>query len=189
VSKASQVILLAEDKRQQRFGYLHLKQLGYAIRDVRLVELPAGRQSGEQWVREKYPSQVKALRARQAQTLLLVIIDADNRSVTQRADQLHQALQGAGAQGRGPLEGIAHFIPKHSIETWILALSGEPVNENQSYRFAPRVDDQQPTAATAFRAGVLSAAAPAGWLPSLQVGRDEAARLHLNPHRARNRPV
>lgn len=179
MSRASQVIVLVEDERQRRFACHYLKRLDYSLRNVRSVPLPAGRQSGEQWVREKYATEVRAFRVRQARarTLLIVAIDADTRSVAQRAAQLHQALQSAEMPARAGGEAIVHFIPKHSIETWILALSGSQVTESRSYRDEHGVMDLLRPAISAFHAGLQGPAPPGDWLPSLQVAHEEGGRI------------
>lgn len=52
MSRASQVIVLAEDAMHQRFVLRYLERLGHSNHDVRFEPLPAGRGCGEQWVRE-----------------------------------------------------------------------------------------------------------------------------------------
>ena len=64
MGRASQVIVLAEDQRHQRFVRRYVERLGYTIHDVRFESLPAGRGCGEQWVREHYTAAVKAYRWR-----------------------------------------------------------------------------------------------------------------------------
>jgi hypothetical protein len=125
VSKASQVIILAEDQRHQRFVRHYLYRLGYQLHHIRLESLPNGRGSGEQWVRDRHTKSVAAYRARHARTALIVVIDADNHSVQQRLRQLPGS--------RSPEEAIAVLIPKRHIETWILCLNGENVDEETDY--------------------------------------------------------
>ena len=83
MARVSQVIVLAEDERQQRLIRSYLQQLNYTPHDVRLESLPSGRGSGEAWVRSRYAPDVKAYRARaaRAQTSLVVAIDADTGDV------------------------------------------------------------------------------------------------------------
>jgi hypothetical protein len=87
-------------------------------------------------VRERYPVEVKAYRGRaaRAQTALIVLIDADTVDVRQRHGQLDDALLSAGSGVRTGTERISHLIPKRSIETWLLCLCGQQVNEVTSYR-------------------------------------------------------
>jgi len=62
------------------------------------------------------------------------MIDADNHTVQERYNQLNQAL--ADAQYSAVLENerIARLIPKQNVETWILCLNGQPVNEETNYQ-------------------------------------------------------
>ena len=132
MSKASQVIVLAEDQRHQRFVRYYLYRLGYTHHDIREEALPNGRGSGEQWVRDRYTKAVAAYRARHARTALVVAIDADARSVQERLKQLPVV--------RIADDAIAILIPKRHIETWILCLTGEDVDEDTDYHARP-VDD------------------------------------------------
>ncbi len=79
MARVSQVIVLVEDERQQRFVRSYLQQLNFTPHDIRLEPLSSGRGSGEAWVRMQYAPAVKAYRARsaRAQTSLVVAIDAD----------------------------------------------------------------------------------------------------------------
>jgi hypothetical protein len=98
VARVSQVIVLVEDERHQRFVRAYLQQLSFTPHDIRLEPLPSGRGSGEAWVRTRYASAVRAYRARaaRAQTALVVAIDADTGEGARRARQLEESL---GAEG------------------------------------------------------------------------------------------
>jgi len=95
----------------------------------------SGEGSAEQWVRERFAVEVEACRSRHAETRLVVLIDADTRTVQERIAQLDTALREAGAP---PIpvdtEQIARLVPKRNIETWILCLNEEVVNEDTDYK-------------------------------------------------------
>src|ERR1017187_1711563 len=99
MSRASRVIVLAEDERHQRFVRRYLGELGYSNRDVRFEPLPVGRGCGEQWVREHYAAVVRAYRSRvrtkRASTALVVVIDADKGDVARRLRQFEESLESA----------------------------------------------------------------------------------------------
>jgi hypothetical protein len=137
VAKPSQVILLVEDSHHEQFIFRYLRKLDYGTHAMRIVKSPSGAGSAEQWVRERFPIEVEAYRGRQAETKLIVLIDADTRSVRQRILQLDQALLEAGAP---PIsdndEGIARLVSKRNIETWILCLNEVQVNEDTDYKRA-----------------------------------------------------
>ena len=103
---------------------------------MRIVNSPSGAGSAEQWVRERFAIEVEACRRRQAGTKLIVLIDADRSSVRQRISQLDQALREAEVPAIRIGEEIARLIPKRNIETWIMCLNSEIVNEDADYKRA-----------------------------------------------------
>ena len=138
----SQVILLwVEDDRHQQFIFRYLRRAGVAaIRAMRIVKSPSGEGSAEQWVREQFAIEVEAYRGRQAETRLIVLIDADAHTVRQRIRQLDRALEQADvAPINNRTEAIVRLVPKRNIETWILCLNGTAVNEKTDYK-KPRDD-------------------------------------------------
>jgi len=169
VSKASQVIVLAEDQRHQRFVRRYLYRLGYKNHDIREEPLPNGRGSGEQWVRDRYTRAVATYRGRHPQTALVVIIDADTRSVQERLRQL--------PGNRSADESIAILIPKRHIETWILCLNGERVDEETDYH-SRQVDHLiKYTAATLWSWTRDEAAPPLHCTESLRTAFPELRRI------------
>lgn len=69
--------------------------------------------------------EAEALRRRHASTILLVIQDADERSV----DQVKSNLDAKLLPPRDNNEPIAYIIPKWHIQTWIAYLDGKNVDE------------------------------------------------------------
>lgn len=102
---------------------------------VRVEKAPKGRGSGEQWVREAYPKEVKALRSKRyiEGRALVVIIDEDTQSTGARTVGLGQALKGHDLSDRPRDEAIIHVIPARNIETLITYLAGQDVNETTAY--------------------------------------------------------
>ncbi len=104
---------------------------------MRIQPSPRGRGSAEAWVREHYVEEVARYRSRQAKrakTALIVMIDADTKTVKQRLDQLDQALKASGGSALGTSEEIARLVPKRNVETWILCLTDEAVDEETDYK-------------------------------------------------------
>jgi hypothetical protein len=181
VARVSQVIVLVEDERQQRFVRSYLRQLSYSAHDIRLEPLPSGRGSGEAWVRARYSQAVKAYRARsaRARTSLVVAIDADTGETTHRARQLEESLASEGQSPRTGGERIIHLIPRRNIETWILNLNGNEVDEEADKR-GQRVDDLIDSAAqTLFEWARPNAAVPQFCVPSLRAAIPEMQRLEF----------
>ncbi len=154
--------------------------LGFSKHDIRFASLPPSG-CGEQWVRERYANEVAIYRKRavRAATALVVALDADNGSVGRRIDQLQWALKSSEQAPRGPEERIVHLIPKWSIETWILRLSGVDVDEKTSYkRTHDDVDGQIKGAAANFVAWSRpNSMVPAHRVQSLEVAIQEIQRL------------
>ncbi|MEJ6481318.1 hypothetical protein N0Y54_08245 [Nostoc punctiforme UO1] len=128
-----QIVILCEDKQQEVFARYFLKKRGFILdRNFRIEICPKG--AGEQFVRKRYPAEVKAYRSKNYLSgMLVVLIDADKKTVEERLNQLDDALIEDLQQIRQPKEAIAIFIPKRNIETWIHYLQDEAVDEETEY--------------------------------------------------------
>jgi hypothetical protein len=176
----SQVVVLAEDLLQFNFARRYLMRLGLPSGVIRSAGFPAGRQAGEQWVRDKYAAEVIRLRQRQARGALVVVIDAD-RHRTGRERQLAEILDQAAQPARGPEEPVAHFVPRRNIETWILCLTGETVDEDTDYKSGnrPFASLVRLAAEEFYRWTRANAGPSAHSVPSLLAAIPEAMRLEL----------
>ncbi len=182
MGKPSEVIILAEDARQQQIIRRYLRRTGLDIRSMRF-ELPSSG-SGEQWVRERFAVQVAAYRNRRAraETKLIIMLDGDNVTLHERLVQLDQKLRDAGIELIGAGEQVAKLIPCRNIETWILCLSAAVVDEDTDYK-RTRHDwsDLIPRAAEALYAwSRANARVPNSCVPSLQHGLSELRRLDFS---------
>jgi hypothetical protein len=133
-------------------------------------------------VRARYAPAVKAYRARaaKAQTSLVVAIDADIGDVARRARQLGESLDAEGLSARTDQARIVHLIPRRNIETWILNLNGNMVDEETDFRRAPGVDNQIESAAnTLFEWTRPNALVPPFCVASLRAAIPEIRRLEL----------
>ncbi len=136
MSNPSSVILLLEDARHKQLVYRYLIECGVEANVIRVQSSPSGKGSAENWVRKQFPKEVRAYRSRQsrAQTQLIVVIDADTETVQMRLGQLDQALKGSKMSlVNTDTEKIARLIPKRNIETWILCLNGQGIDEETDY--------------------------------------------------------
>ncbi len=125
MSKASQIIILCEDKAHEVFVKHFLKKWGVKPRAIRVPTYPNGKGSGKKHVEDNISTEAEALRSRHASTILLVIQDADQLSV----DQIKANLNAKLLSPRDDHEPIAYIIPKWHIQTWIAYLDGKNVNE------------------------------------------------------------
>lgn len=135
MKRKAQIVVLCEDRQQEVCARYFLRQCGFHPRKMEFLTCPKGKQSGEQFVRENYPSEVRAYRSRKNHLSigLAVIIDADRKTVGQRLQELEESLVNDCQQIRQSGENIAIFIPKRNIETWIHYLMGDKVDEETAY--------------------------------------------------------
>lgn len=126
MSKASQIIVLCEDRAHEVFVKRFLKK-GWNVNPgaIRVLPYPNGKGSGKKHVADNISQETEALRRRQASTILLVIQDADELTVDGAKLNLDAKLQ----RPRGSDEQIVYIIPKWHIQTWIAYLDGENVDE------------------------------------------------------------
>jgi hypothetical protein len=136
LSKPSLVIVVLEDDRHQRLIYKYLKECGVNRYQIRIERSPSGEGSAESWVRKRLVKEVGEYRVRQpkAETRLIIIIDADTSRVADRLNQLDQALRESGKETVAVNERIARLVPKRNVETWVLCLNGQPVDEETDYK-------------------------------------------------------
>jgi hypothetical protein len=169
-------VILCEDRQQEVFARYFLKTCG--IQPIRVQVSPAGKGSGEQFVRKNYPQEVRTFRSKspaQRDILLIVLTDADVREVADRFRQLEGALEENGTPERQPKEHIGVFIPKRNIETWIHYLMGQAVNEEDAYPYLKQESDCKPVvqALARNRREPLPEIAP----PSLKTACQELPRI------------
>ncbi len=136
MSKPSKVIVILEDDRHKQLIYRFLVRLGFEAHDMRIERSPLGSGSGENWVRRRFAREVKAYRSRNrhAQTALIVVVDADMNTVQERLTQLDRALAEDDQSAIDHDEQVVRLIPKRNVETWILCLNMENVDEVTDYK-------------------------------------------------------
>lgn len=139
------IVLLVEDINQENLLRRYLQERGHANRNMNVQRLTRGRGSGEQFVRQKYAFEVRAIRSQMKRTraCLIAMIDADTGTVEDRRRQLDRALRDAEEPARDslePLESILNLIPKRNVETWILCLNSVVVDESSDYKHDHRIN-------------------------------------------------
>lgn len=135
-NKKPQVVILCEDLMHYHFARKYLQNIGFN----RIIPniCPKGRCSGEQYVREHYAKEIKAYRSKvkYLNIALVVVIDADLKSIDQRIDSLNESefMMKLKQNARLEKEKIAIFVPKRNIETWIHYLNDCEYNEEETYK-------------------------------------------------------
>ncbi|MCY4270783.1 MAG: hypothetical protein OXE80_11505 [Gammaproteobacteria bacterium] len=138
--KGVRIVLLCEDSQTDSFVRRFLKKRKWRHRDIETAPLPHGSQSAEQWVRERYPLELKAVRVKRG-TRLLVVIDVDSLSTEQRRAQLDEQCRKAGVPPRAPEDPAIVIVPRRNIETWFAYLDGAVVDEQRQYPKLNRTGD------------------------------------------------
>ena len=126
------IVLLCEDSQTDAFVRRFLKRRNFAGRDIETLPLPSGRQSGEQWVRERYPDELKAIRGKQ-NAYLIVVTDADADSIAARRAQLNAECDEKQVPRRNDRDPVLVIVPRRNIETWLAYLGGKEVDETTTY--------------------------------------------------------
>ena len=163
----------------------YLKRCGID-RGIRPVINPGG--SGFTFVLNSFATQVNSYRCVKARkrVWLIAIVDADTGTVAQRLGQMDTALDKfPEPRTRAILirdEKIARLVPRRHIETWILALNAERVDETEKCKDRIRTDEQWlariPAAASTFyQLTRPNATLPVDLIDSLRRGVQEMNRL------------
>ncbi len=182
MSKSSRVyvIVVLEDDRHKMLASRYLKKRGMGDREIRIERSPSGEGNAEGWVRKMFVKEVNRYRSRHAKTALIVVIDADTHTVQDRWRQLDRALEDGGKQRVDvEHEQIARLVPKRNIETWILCLNGQAVDQETDYKKTRHDwnDLVPPAAETLFQWTHQKPELPNHCIDSLRVGIGELRLL------------
>lgn len=129
---SASITLLCEDQRTDIFVRRFLRHR-FDPRDIYTLPLPT-KGSGEQWVREQYPKQLRDIRGRQRK-VLLVVTDADANTTTVRRSLLERQCDTEGISRTHTRDPVIVAIPRRNIETWLWHLqSHQPVDETYDYK-------------------------------------------------------
>jgi hypothetical protein len=129
------VVLLVEDEVLECFVRRVLLALGFQPRDIRVERAPTGRGSAKDWVTKNYPNEVRVHRRKasyQDNIGIVVGTEADEKTVQERCRMLDSALETAGLEIRQPGEKFCLIVPKWNIETWLVNLGGENIDEDRN---------------------------------------------------------
>ena len=132
MSRNVQLVILCEDTQHEVFIRRFLKKTGWSTRRLRVEKTPGGRGSGEQFVRERFPGELREFRRkRHLAQALIVMIDGDANGVHARLEALENTCDAQNVDIRQDDEPVAIFVPTWRIETWFAYLEGQTVDENR----------------------------------------------------------
>ncbi len=128
-----QYILVCEDQQQETFVRWFLREMGLVDNryQLRVEKAFAGQGSAEQFVRQKYVTELEVGRRSHVDCTLILVIDGDRYGVEGRLRQLDRDCEAGGVGVKSSEDKVAVFIPTWNIETWLAYLDGEVVNESK----------------------------------------------------------
>jgi hypothetical protein len=137
-----EVTILCEDIDQERFIREYLICRGLDDRKIKDFGNPKGRviKNNNALILKHYPDIIKSHRRRKYRNIAVVVmIDADEDSVSDKMRSLHKKLDEAAGNlnkdTRLPNEKVAIFVPARNIETWFYyIMEGQECNENTDYK-------------------------------------------------------
>lgn len=180
MSEGRTAVILCEDLLSSVvLRRLIAKKWGKRFPRVRILPLPAGRGCGSQYVRARYPDEVRAQRTSHVSQVLVVHMDGDDVGLQGRTNALAARLADEGHPARAKDEPIAHVIPCWQLETWVAHANGEAVTEDQPVPHAFRGREgkaAEPLVEMLARLTSGAAVAP-DHLPALDAATAELRRL------------
>ena len=122
MSPPAEIVLLCEDRQQEVFVRRFLERYspyrrGELRHRLRVEMSPGGGGAADQYVREKFPEEVKEYRRQVARrsTRLIAMTDGDRWGPPARVRQLEDACRQKGIAARTDAENIAVFVPTWNI--------------------------------------------------------------------------
>jgi hypothetical protein len=186
-----EVTILCEDIDQERFIRQYLICRGLDDRKIKDFGNPKGRviENNNALIVKHYPDLMKSHRRRKYRNLAVVVmIDADEDSVSDKMRSLHKALDEAAGNlnkdTRLPNEKVAIFVPARNIETWFYyIMEGQECNEITKYKDDKMSAEERIKLAKRAAKKLATEICPQGvdriTLPSLRYACTELQRLQF----------
>lgn len=167
-------IVLCEDRSHWHFIRAYLIARGWNARQLFHRIAPNGEGAAERWVIDKYPEELRAYRAKKHENLVFVVmIDGDRYSCGERIAYLNdeRRLAECGMEARTAGERVGIFVPCRNIETWMVFLEGESVDEQKDYKSLVKISPSE-------AARGLAAMCQNGWPADREVPVSLSAACH-----------
>ena len=186
-----EVTILCEDIDQERFIRQYLICRGLEEHKIKDYGNPKGRavENNNALIVEHYPDIIKSHRRRKHRNLAVVVmIDADEDSVSDKMRSLHKKLDEAAGNlnkdTRLPNEKVAIFVPARNIETWFYyIMEGQECNEITKYKDDNMSAEERIKLAKSAAKKLATEICPQGvdriTLPSLRYACTELQRLQI----------
>ncbi len=128
-----QLTIVCEDILHEVFARAFLYRRGFRRHDLRFEKAPSGKQDAKQCVRERFPTELAALRRYGgAGRGLLCITDSDNLTPVERANTLHECCARQNVAPPAATELVFIFTPKWEIENWLAWLRDGACDETSN---------------------------------------------------------
>ncbi|MEG3955751.1 hypothetical protein [Microcoleus sp. herbarium2] len=186
-----EVTILCEDIDQERFIRQYLICRGLDEHKIKDFGNPKGRviENNNALIVEHYPALIKSHRRRKYRNIAVVVmIDADEDSVSDKMRSLHKKIDEAAGNlnkdTRLPNEKVAIFVPARNIETWFYyIMEGQECNETNDYKNDNMSAEERIKLAKSAAKKLATEICPQGVdriaLPSLRYACTELQRLQL----------
>ena len=190
-----EVTILCEDIDQERFIRQYLICRGLDDRKIKDFGNPKGRviENNNASIVKYYPALMKSYRRtrKYRNIAVVVMIDADEDSVSDKMRSLHKKLDEAAGNlnkdTRLPNEKVAIFVPARNIETWFYYINnnmeGQECNENTDYKDGNMSAEERIKLAESAAKKLAREICPQGvdsiTLPSLRYACRELQRLQF----------
>ena len=139
MSRSVRIVLLCEDRQHEAFVRRFLKEVGWNLRDIRVEKAPRGRGSAEQYVRKRFPGELRAVRSKRGEkAYLILMVDGDDQGSAGRTASLERACIEQQVDPPSNSDQVLVCVPTWNIETWLAYLGGEEVEESRPNY--PRLD-------------------------------------------------
>lgn len=133
MSRSVRIVVLCEDVQHEAFIRRFMKKMGWNTRDLRIEKASSGRGSAEQFVRNRFPTELQTLRSKGGeQAYLIVMVDGDDRGVASRKASLATSCGETGIAPPGNADHVLICVPTWNVETWISYLGGATVDERRA---------------------------------------------------------
>lgn len=132
---SARIVLLCEDRRTNTFARKFLRSR-FKKHDIETLPLPTEGTdgSGEQWVRERFPKELQAIRNRDG-AVLVVVTDEDTAATRSRRTSLDRECMRSGVTPRRSDDPVILAVPRRNLESWFWHLkSGDEIDESKDYK-------------------------------------------------------
>jgi hypothetical protein len=186
-----EVTILCEDIDQERFIREYLICRGLDDRKIKDFGNPKGKtiKNNNALILKHYPDIIKSHRRRKYRNIAVVVmIDADEDSVSDKMRSLHKKIDEAAGNlnkdTRLPNEKVAIFVPARNMETWFYyIMEGQECNEITDYKDKKMSAEERIELAKRAAQKLAREICPQGVdciaLPSLRYACTELQRLQL----------